>query len=121
MSGLDSLIQWLDDPTAAFVLLGVGMAALMVEAARPGTIGTGIGGAIAVLAGLWSLSMQSVTAVGLALVVLAAVLYAVEIFTPSPGVAGFFGSVSLVLGGLLLIDDPAGGVPLGVILPAAVL
>jgi membrane-bound serine protease (ClpP class) len=117
---LDTLGGWLADPRVAFLLLAIGIVAIMAELAHPGTVGTGVGGAAAVLVGLWSLSMQSMDAVGLGLIVLAAVLYALELFNPTTGVAAAFGSIALFVGGLLLIDGPGGGVPVAVVAPTAV-
>jgi membrane-bound serine protease (ClpP class) len=120
-SGLDSLVSWLDNPTVAFLLLALGIGSVMVEIANPGIIGTGVGGVILILLGLWSLSMQPADTVGVFLMVLAAVLFLVELTRPSWGVAGLLGAVALAAGGILLVDDPVnGGVPPAVVLPAAV-
>jgi membrane-bound serine protease (ClpP class) len=117
---LDSFVQWLDNPTVAFLLLALGITSVMVEIAHPGILGTGIGGVVAILLGLWSLSMQSVNMAGFALITLAALLFLAELFSPTTGLAALGGTVALLAGGLLLIDDPVeGGVPAVVVLPAS--
>jgi membrane-bound serine protease (ClpP class) len=117
---LDTFTAWLDNPTVAFLLLALGITSVMVEIAHPGIVGTGVAGVVAILLGLWSLTMQPVSTVGLALMLLAAVLFLAELFAPTTGVAALLGTVALLFGGLLLIDDPVGGgVPAGVVLPSA--
>jgi membrane-bound serine protease (ClpP class) len=119
---IDTVAAWLDNPTVAFLLLVLGIASVTVEVAHPGTVGTGVAGILLILAGLWSLSMQPSTPAGLGLIVLAAGLYIAELFVPTAGVAALVGSVALLVGGLLLVNDPAhGGVPAGVVLPATIL
>jgi membrane-bound serine protease (ClpP class) len=120
-SGDHPLTSWLGQPIVAFVLLALGVTSVMVEIANPGIIGTGVGGVTAILAGLWSLSMQPTNPLGLLLIVVAATLFAVEVLTASPGVAGAIGAVSLLVGGLILIDDPVGGgVPPAIVGPTSV-
>lgn len=118
-AGPSGLARWVEDPRVAFLLLALGTVSILVELAHPAVPGTGVGGALAVLAGLWCLSQQSVSAVGLGLMVLAAGLWAAELLTPASGVAGALGAVALALGGLLLVDGPSGGVPAAVVVPTA--
>jgi membrane-bound serine protease (ClpP class) len=116
---LDSFTAWLDNPTVAFLLLAVGITSVAVEVANPGIIGTGVAGVVLILLGLWSLSMQPVSTVGFALVVLAAALFIIDLFLPTMGIAAILGALALLVGGVLLIDDPDGGVPLAVVAPTA--
>jgi membrane-bound serine protease (ClpP class) len=119
-SRLDALVRWLDDPRVAFLLLTLGTASVIVEIAHPGIVGTGIAGVTAILMGLWSLSLQPVNPVGLVLLVLAAGFYAAEVLAPATGVAAALGSIALLIGGLLLVDGPDGGVPVAVVAPTAI-
>jgi membrane-bound serine protease (ClpP class) len=117
---LDSFTAWLDDPTVAFLLLALGILSVALEVAHPGLIGTGVAGVVLILLGLWSLSMQPVNTVGFALVLLAAALFLIDLFVPTLGVAAILGAVALLVGGVLLIDDPVdGGVPVAVVAPTA--
>jgi membrane-bound serine protease (ClpP class) len=117
---LDSAPGWLDDPRVGFLLLAVGIASLLVEAANPGVIGTGVLGAAAVLAGLWSLAASSTTPLGLALVLVAAACFVAELFTKVRGLAAAAGSAAFLVGGLVLVDDPAEAVPAALVVPTAV-
>lgn len=118
--GFDTVVDWFDDPRVAFVLLTLGIASVTVEVANPGIVGTGVAGVALILAGLWSLSLQPVNPVGLGLVAVAAGLFIAELFTPTTGVAAALGSIVLVIGGLLLVDDPDGGVPAPLVVPMSV-
>jgi membrane-bound serine protease (ClpP class) len=119
---LDSFTAWLDNPTVAFLLLAVGITSVAVEVANPGIIGTGVAGVVLILLGLWSLSMQPVSTVGFALVVLAAALFIIDLFFPTMGIAAILGAIALLVGGVLLVDDPVdGGVPVAVVAPTAVI
>lgn len=94
----------LADPNIAFILMSFGTLAIVYEAANPGLGFAGIAGIIALLLGFFSLSVLPVTAVGIALLVLAAALFIGEIFVPGVGVLAAGGSISLILAGLFLFE-----------------
>jgi membrane-bound serine protease (ClpP class) len=116
---IDSAPGWLADPRVAYVLLALGIASLLAEAANPGIVGTGVLGVAAVLAGLWSLALQAVTPVGLGLVVVAAACFAAELLTKATGPAAAAGSAAFLAGGLVLIEPPGQGLPASVAVPTA--
>ncbi|MFO7293458.1 MAG: nodulation protein NfeD [Actinomycetes bacterium] len=93
------------DPNIAFLLLSFGTLAIVYEAANPGLGFAGIAGVIALLLGFFALSVLPVTAVGVALLILAAALFIGEIFVPGVGVLAAGGTISLLLAGLFLFED----------------
>jgi len=120
----DRLRDLLDDPTLSYLLLSLGTLAVVLEVASTGPGGASIVGVLSILLSLFGLSVLPVNALGVALVVLAAVLFVIEVVVPGFGLAGAGGAVALVLGGLVLFDDVAGRdvevnaavlVPLGVV------
>ncbi|HLU52970.1 MAG TPA: nodulation protein NfeD [Acidimicrobiia bacterium] len=93
------------DPNIAFLLLSFGTLAIVYEAANPGLGFAGIVGVISILLGFFALSVLPVTAVGVALLILAAALFIGEIFVPGVGVLAAGGTISLLLAGLFLFED----------------
>lgn len=113
--------QVLADPNLAFLFLSLGTLGLLYEFATPGIGVGGIAGTVFLLLGLFALSVLPVDAVGLLLLLLAAGLFAAEVFAPGIGIAAAGGTVALVLSGLFLFEDVPGiGVSLGLVAPVAV-
>ena len=77
----------------------------MIELWSPGLVGPGIFGVIMLIAGFFALGPLDTNPAGIALIVLAVVLFAVEIFVAGFGVFGIGGIVALIIGGLILISD----------------
>ncbi|MGH2556609.1 MAG: NfeD family protein [Actinomycetota bacterium] len=118
LSGTRRILQWLADPNLAFLLLSIGTLAILYELANPGIGAAGIVGLLALIVGLFSLSVLPVNALGVILLVLAAGMFVGEVFTPGIGVFAVGGTVSLVLSGLFLFRGPV-QVNLAIIVPIA--
>lgn len=116
------VLQWLADPNLAFLFLSIAPLAIIYELANPGVGAGGIVGAILIVLALFSLSALPVNAAGVALLALAVALFIGEVFVPGIGVLGAGGTVSLLLAGLFLFDEPTGiGVDLTVLIPTVIL
>lgn len=123
---LRSVLQFLADPNIAFLLLTLGTLGLIYELATPGVGVAGATGVTALLLALFSLSVLPVNVVGLLLLVVAAALFAAEVFAPGVAGFGFGGAVVLVLAAVFLFDDgtgvavdPTAALPLAVLMFAA--
>ena len=106
------------NPTVAYLLILVGIYALIFEFMNPGLILPGVVGAIALLLALYALHLLPVNYAGLALMLLGIGFMAAEAFVPSFGALGIGGLAAFVLGSLLLIEDtdlPGFEVPYGLI------
>jgi membrane-bound serine protease (ClpP class) len=114
-----SVLQWLADPNLAFLFMSLGTLAIIYELANPGFGGGAIVGVILILLALFALAVLPVNALGGLLLVLAAILFVVEVFTPGVGVGAAGGTASLVLGGLFLFRGRVGVDP-EVLIPVAV-
>jgi membrane-bound serine protease (ClpP class) len=114
-----SILQWLADPNLAFLFMSVGTLAIIYELANPGFGGGAVVGVILILLALFALAVLPVNALGGLLLVLAAILFVVEIFTPGVGVGAAGGTAALVLGGLFLFRGRVGVDP-EVLIPVAI-
>lgn len=97
------------DPNIAFLLLSLGALALVFEFVVPGHIFPGVFGAISLLLAFFALGTLPTNWAGVALILLAFVLFGLEAYIAGFGVLGIGGIVSLILGGLILTSsgDPA--------------
>ncbi len=99
------ILAVITNPSVAYMLILVGIYALIFEFMNPGLILPGVVGAIALLLALYALHLLPVNYAGLALILLGIAFMAAEAFLPSFGSLGIGGLVAFVLGSLLLIED----------------
>jgi len=102
----ERFISAIADPNLAFVILVLGALGIYVEFSSPGLIVPGVAGGILVLLGLSALSVLPISWLGVALLVLAVALFVLEAYLVSHGVLAIGGTVSMVLGALLLVEGP---------------
>jgi membrane-bound serine protease (ClpP class) len=96
----------LADPNIASMLLVLGFLGIYFELMHPGAILPGVVGAICLILGFFALSVLPVDYAGLALIFLAVVLFIAEIKVVSYGLLAVGGTISLVLGLLMLFKTP---------------
>jgi membrane-bound serine protease (ClpP class) len=94
------------DPNIGFVLMVLGVLGIYVEFTSPGLIFPGIAGAILALLGLSSLSILPINWAGVGLLALSLALFVLEAKFASHGMLGIGGTISMVLGALLLVNGP---------------
>lgn len=105
------------DPNIAFILFLIGVYGIIFEFMNPGTIGSGVIGAICLLLAMAALSVLPVSSAGLALIVLGILLMAGEAASPGIGILGIGGTIALILGALFLFDPAGTDIPFGVSWP----
>ena len=115
-------MEFLAQPFVATLLLLGGLLGLYVEFTHPGVVFPGVVGALCLL--LFALSARAlpISAIGVLLILLALVMFILEVKVPSYGMLTLGGVICLVLGAVTLIDGPIPElrVPLGLVLPTAV-
>jgi membrane-bound serine protease (ClpP class) len=111
------LLEVIGNPDAAFVLLLVGVYALLLEFAHPGTFLPGIVGVVCLVLAAVALSALPVQYGALALLVAGIALMTAEAFTPGFGLLGLLGFMAFVVGGYFLFDAPAGQIEMRVSMP----
>jgi membrane-bound serine protease (ClpP class) len=102
----ERLIAAIADPNVGFILLVLGALGIYVEFSNPGLIFPGVAGAILVLLGMSALSILPISWVGVALLALAVALFVLEAKFASHGILGIGGTLSMILGAVLLINGP---------------
>jgi membrane-bound serine protease (ClpP class) len=109
MSAFQRVRSVLVHPEVAAILLSLGLLAVYFELATPGAVLPGVLGAIFLILGFYGLSVLPVNYAGVALLLLAAILFILEIKVAGFGLLGAGGVAALVLGLVLLFKtaDPA--------------
>lgn len=104
-------------PNIAYLLMSLGFLGIYFEFSHPGAVAPGVIGAIALLLGLYALSVLQASYAGIGLVFLGLCFFVAEIKIPSYGLLTLGGVISLVLGSLMLFKsaEPALRVSLDVI------
>jgi len=106
MNWRQQILDTISNPTVAYLLLMLGILGIFFEISQPGVILPGVVGAIALLMALFALQTLPVNYAGVLLILLAVVLFVLEIKVTSFGMLTVGGIVSLALGSLMLIDSP---------------
>jgi len=116
------LLQIITDPNVALILFSLGSLGLVIELYNPGAILPGVVGAICLILSLYAFQTLDVNYAGLALIILAIILFILEIKVVSYGVLTLGGLIAFFIGGLMLYDtvDPTLRISLSVLITAAV-
>jgi membrane-bound serine protease (ClpP class) len=99
------LLETITNPSVAYVLVLVGIYALLFEFMSPGLVLPGVVGAICLLIAAYALHLLPVNYAGLALMLLGIGFMVAEAFVPAYGSLGIGGLVAFVLGSIMLIQD----------------
>jgi membrane-bound serine protease (ClpP class) len=120
MSPVEQFLHIITNPTIAFILLTVGINAILFELSSPGGYLAGIVGAICLLLAFYALGVLPVNYSGLALIGLAFVLFVLDIKAPTHGALTVGGVVSLVAGALILFNSPLYQISISAVVAVAV-
>ncbi len=101
-----TILAAIADPNIALILLVIGALGIYVEFSSPGLVAPGVIGGILVLLGLSAISVLPLNWLGAALMILAFVLFVLEVKFTSHGILGIGGAVAMVLGAVMLVDSP---------------
>jgi membrane-bound serine protease (ClpP class) len=108
-------------PQIAYMLLTLGMLGLTIELWNPGAILPGVAGGMCLLLAFFAFQILPVSTTGLLLILFGLALLVLELKVPSFGALGIGGTISLVIGSIMLTRDAVPGVQvgLGFIVPTA--
>jgi len=97
------------DPNIAMILMSLGAAGLFIELYNPGLILPGVVGAVSLVLAFYSFQTLSANFAGLALILLGFLFFIVEIKVISYGLLTVGGALSILLGALMLFNQPSMG------------
>ncbi|MDX1485790.1 MAG: nodulation protein NfeD [Alphaproteobacteria bacterium] len=103
------LLAVITNPNIAYILLLAGIYGIAFEFYNPGTIFSGVIGAICLVLAFYALHVLPVNYAGVALILLGVGFMIAEVMMPSFGALGFGGIVALVIGSIILMDTDAPG------------
>jgi membrane-bound serine protease (ClpP class) len=106
MNSLERILTIITDPNIIFILMTIGTLAIIVEIRSPGGWVAGAVGVICVGLALYSLGFLPVNWLGIIFVVLAFVLFVLEIKAPTHGVLTATGVASMAVGAIILFSQP---------------
>ena len=106
MTTRQKLLSRVLDPNLALILALAGLLGLYVEITHPGLILPGVIGSISLILALFAFNLLPVNWTGAALVVLAIALFVLEATVTSHGILALGGIVSMVVGGVMLVQGP---------------
>ncbi len=114
-------MEMLSHPIVAYLLFTFGMLGLYFEFTNPGAIFPGVVGVLCLLLFILTAQALPISYVGVLLILLAAVMFVLEIKVTSFGLLTLGGVVCLVIGSVILIDGPIPElrVPPAVVLPTS--
>ncbi len=98
------ILSIISDPNVAYILMMLGIWGILLEFYHPGSILPGVVGGICLILGLYGLHTLPINYAGLALIILAIILFIAEIKITSYGMLTVGGVICLLLGSLMLID-----------------
>jgi membrane-bound serine protease (ClpP class) len=102
----EDLMSVLSDPNIAYIFILITIAGFYLEIYSPGAVIPAVIGTISALLATYSLQMLPVNYLGLILIVVAAVMFMLEIWVISYGFLSLGGIISFFLGSIMLIDSP---------------
>jgi membrane-bound serine protease (ClpP class) len=117
------LLEIISNPNIAYILMILGFYGLYFELSNPGAILPGVAGAISLVLAFYALHTLPINYAGLMLIIIGISLFIAEAFITSHGILGVGGTISMLLGSVMLIDSssPALQLSWAVILPAVLM
>jgi len=114
------ILNFISDPNVAYMLMLLGFYGLFFELSNPGSIFPGVAGGICLILAFYAFQTLPVNYAGLLLILLAIILFILEVMIVSHGVLAIGGVIAMVIGSLMLFETPGPFVRLSLylILPA---
>jgi membrane-bound serine protease (ClpP class) len=106
MSLIEQLLQLLVDPNFVFILLSIGVQAILIELSSPGGWVAGFIGMVCLALAAYGLGVLPVNWFGLAFLIIAFVLFIVDIKAATHGGLTAAGIGSFIVGALVLFNSP---------------
>jgi membrane-bound serine protease (ClpP class) len=117
------ILNLISNPNIAYMLMLLGFYGLFFELTNPGSIFPGVTGGICLILAFYAFQTLPVNYAGLLLIILAIILFILEVKIISHGVLTIGGLIAMIIGSLMLFESPAPFMKLSlyIILPAAII
>jgi len=109
MSLIEQFLLFLTDPNIAFILLAIGVQAILIEISSPGGWAAGFIGVACLTLAIYGMGVLPVNWFGIIFLITAFVLFILDIKAPTHGALTTAGVASFIIGSLVLFNSP--GVP----------
>ena len=109
MSFIEGFLLFLTDPNIAFILLAIGVQAVLIEISSPGGWVAGFLGVVCLTLAVYGMGVLPVNWFGIIFLLTAFVLFILDIKAPTHGALTVAGVASFIIGALVLFNSP--GVP----------
>ncbi len=106
ISFIETILQFLTDPNIVFSLLTIGVMAILIELSSPGGWVAGFVGVVCLALSAYGLGILPVNWFGLVFLVVAFVLFVLDIKAPTHGALTAAGVGSLIVAALVLFNSP---------------
>ncbi len=106
MSSRQKFLLTISNPNLAYILLMIGLLGLYFEFSHPGAILPGILGGISLLLAIFSFQILPINYVGLLLILLAVILFILEVKVHSYGMLSVGGILAMLIGSIMLVNSP---------------
>jgi membrane-bound serine protease (ClpP class) len=106
ISFIEQLLLMLTDPNIAFLLLAIGVQAILIEISSPGGWVAGFIGVVCLTLAIYGMGVLTVNWFGLIFMLIAFVLFILDIKAPTHGALTTAGVASFVVGALVLFNSP---------------
>jgi membrane-bound serine protease (ClpP class) len=116
------ILDLISDPNVAYMLMMLGFYGIFFEMTNPGAIFPGVFGAISLILAFYSFQTLPVNYAGLLLIILAIIMFLLEIKVTSYGILTIGGIISMIIGSIMLFDTamPFLKLSLKVIIPVVI-
>jgi membrane-bound serine protease (ClpP class) len=105
MSFIEQLLQLLTDPNILFLLLTIGIQAIFIELSHPGGWVAGFIGAVCLILAVYGMGVLPVNWFGILFLLVAFILFILEIKAVTHGALSAAGALSFVIGSLVLFNS----------------
>lgn len=114
------ILNLISDPNIAYILMLLGFYGLFFELTNPGALFPGVIGGICLILAFYAFQTLPVNYAGLLLIILAIILFVLEVKIVSHGVLTIGGIIAMIIGSLMLFESPVPFMKLSlyIILPA---
>lgn len=107
-TGIQSLLDIIASPNIVFILFSLGGLGIVLELYNPGAILPGVVGGICIILAFYGMRTLPINYAGVLLILFSMLLFILEIKIVSHGLLTIGGVISLIMGGMMLVDtaDP---------------